>query len=61
MYAFGNADTDIQAYAEALIPLDHTYIIGALAGDSGTVAVPGEGWTELITTLLDPQGRICDF
>ncbi len=61
IYAFGNADTDIGAYNEAGIALDHTYIIGDHAGEGGTVAVPGEGWTDLIITLLDPQGRICDF
>ncbi len=60
-YAFGNADTDIAAYAEAGIPLDVTYIIGDHAGEEGTVAVAGEGWTDTIATLLDPVGRTCDF
>jgi len=60
-FAFGNADTDIQAYQEAGLAVDHTYIIGDRAGEGGTVAVAGEGWTDLITMLLDPQGRVCDF
>ena len=37
--AYGNATTDIQAYAEAGIPLADTFIIGANAGLSGTQAL----------------------
>lgn len=37
--AYGNATTDIDAYANASIPKADTYIIGANAGASGTQAV----------------------
>lgn len=60
-YAFGNASTDIQGYAEAGIDVDRTYIIGRNTGDGSTVPVAGEAWTDVITDLLDPQGRVCDF
>ena len=60
-YAFGNAVTDIQGYAAAGIPADHTYIIGEEAADATAVGVQGEGWTTTIEEVLDPQGRVCDF
>ncbi len=37
--AYGNATTDIHAYANVNIPKNRTYIIGANAGQEGTVAV----------------------
>lgn len=42
--AFGNATTDIYAYARALVPLARTWIIGDHAGEGGTRPVSG-GWT----------------
>lgn len=34
--AYGNARTDIEAYGNAGVPKDRTYIIGPLGGDEGT-------------------------
>jgi phosphatidate phosphatase PAH1 len=61
VYAFGNATTDASAYVEAGIPLAQIYMIGELAGDQGTVAVAGEGWTDVLATEITPLPRICDF
>ncbi len=43
-YAYGNAATDITAYADVGIPTDRTYIIGPEAGNGGTVAIPQADW-----------------
>ncbi|WP_020409133.1 lipin/Ned1/Smp2 family protein [Hahella ganghwensis] len=40
--AYGNADTDIAAYADAGIPKSETYIIGPEAGNGGTQAIDGD-------------------
>lgn len=40
--AYGNATTDIGAYADAGIPKADTYIIGPNAGQQGTQAIHGE-------------------
>jgi hypothetical protein len=53
--AYGNADTDITAYANAGIPKEDTFIIGPLAGDSGTVAIPNDDYTQHIATFVDAQ------
>lgn len=53
--AYGNADTDIIAYANAGIPKEQTFIIGPLAGDSGTVAIPNNDYTEHIATYVAAQ------
>ena len=45
-YAYGNATSDIGAYADAGIALDVTFIIGEHAGEGGTVDVEGDGWVE---------------
>lgn len=37
--AYGNATTDIEAYAAAGIPLERTFVIGDNAGEGGTVAL----------------------
>lgn len=42
-YAFGNATTDIDAYAAAGIPTNKTYIIGPNAGQGNTVALAKYG------------------
>jgi phosphatidate phosphatase PAH1 len=38
-YAFGNAESDIAAYALAGIPTTRTYILGPHAGQGGTIAL----------------------
>lgn len=50
--AYGNADTDIAAYENAGIPKDKTFIIGPLAGNSGTVAIPNDDYTQHISTFI---------
>lgn len=43
-YAYGNATSDIQAYEDAMIDKEDTFIIGEEAGMLGTVAIEGEDW-----------------
>ena len=43
--AYGNATTDIQAYAAAGVPKDRTFILGVHGGKEGTVAL-GEAFPE---------------
>jgi phosphatidate phosphatase PAH1 len=38
-YAYGNADTDVEAYKNAGIPDDKDFLVGKLAGDFGVVGV----------------------
>lgn len=40
--AYGNADTDIAAYADAGLPKTETYIIGPEAGNEGTQPIDGD-------------------
>ncbi len=53
--AYGNADTDITAYANAGIALDRTFIIGPEGGNGGTVAIPNDDYTQHITDFVDAQ------
>jgi hypothetical protein len=53
--AYGNADTDILAYENAGIPKDKTFIVGPLAGDSGTVAIPNMDFTQHTQTYVSAQ------
>jgi len=53
--AYGNAVTDISAYANVSIPLDHTFIIGPEGGMGGTVAIPNDDYTQHIATFVDAQ------
>jgi hypothetical protein len=52
--AYGNAATDITAYANVAVPGDHTFIIGGLGG-GGTVAIPGNDYTDHIATFIAAQ------
>ena len=58
-YAYGNADSDVRAYADAAIPKEDTFIIGELAGFEGTVAVAGEGWTAHAAEQLPKVHAVC--
>jgi phosphatidate phosphatase PAH1 len=40
VYAYGNADTDVEAYKLAGIPDDHIFLVGKLAGQMGVQAIP---------------------
>jgi hypothetical protein len=53
--AYGNATTDIGAYAEAGIPTDVTFIIGPVGGQSGTVAIANDDYTSHIASFVDAQ------
>lgn len=59
-YAYGNATSDIGAYAEAGIGLDVTFIIGEHAGEGGTVAVAGEGWVDHAAAHLPTVPAVCE-
>lgn len=43
--AYGNAPTDIQAYAAAAVPKDRTFILGVHGGEAGTVRL-GEAFPD---------------
>ena len=53
--AYGNADTDITAYANAGIALDRTFIVGPLGGTGGTVAIPNMDFSQHITDFVNTQ------
>jgi len=50
---YGNAGSDIDAYAERGIPLDRTFIIGENAGEGGTTPIEG-GWEDHIAEFVLP-------
>ena len=53
--AYGNADTDIIAYENAGIPKNKTFIVGPLAGMSGTTPIPNMDFTQHISTYVNAQ------
>ena len=53
--AYGNADTDITAYANAGIAKDHTFIIGPQGGSGGTVAIANNDYTDHIASFVAAQ------
>lgn len=53
--AYGNADTDIEAYVAAGIPEARTFIIGPLAGTPGTTSIPDNDYTQHIATFVEAQ------
>lgn len=53
--AYGNADTDIAAYADTMIPLDHTFIVGPEGGMMGTTAIPNLDYTAHIASFVSVQ------
>lgn len=55
--AYGNATTDIQAYAAAAIPKARTYIVGPNAGKEGTVAIESYG-KHLPTASASPAAAV---
>lgn len=59
-YAYGNATSDIGAYADAGIPLEVTFIIGPEAGTDGTVAIEGEGWVDHTAAHLPTVPAVCE-
>ncbi|HEX2685323.1 MAG TPA: hypothetical protein VHN14_01830 [Kofleriaceae bacterium] len=53
--AYGNADTDITAYANAGVPPGQTFIIGPLAGTRGTMPIQNNDYTQHIATYVAAQ------
>lgn len=53
--AYGNADTDITAYENAGIAKDHTFIVGPLAGNRGTVPIANNDFTAHIAGFVAAQ------
>ncbi|GGY47925.1 hypothetical protein GCM10011297_20980 [Bacterioplanes sanyensis] len=50
--AYGNADTDAEAFANVGIPLSETYMIGKNAGINGTQAITAEGYQQHIADVV---------
>jgi LNS2 (Lipin/Ned1/Smp2) len=53
--AYGNADTDITAYANAAIPKAQTFIVGPLAGMGMTQPIANMDFTDHIATYVAAQ------
>jgi LNS2 (Lipin/Ned1/Smp2) len=53
--AYGNATTDITAYANVAIPLNHTFIVGPEGGKGGTTAIPNMDFTAHIASYVAAQ------
>jgi LNS2 (Lipin/Ned1/Smp2) len=53
--AYGNADTDITAYANAGVPSTQTFIIGPLAGTRGTMPIANNDYTQHIASFVAGQ------
>lgn len=50
--AYGNADTDAEAFANVGIPLSETYIIGDKAGINGTQPITAAGYQQHISDVV---------
>lgn len=59
--AYGNASTDIGAYAAAGIPKEETYIIGKNAGNDNTQPLYGDYSYHLFTVVEDTPYANCSF
>jgi len=59
-YVYGNAESDIFAYAGAGIPTDRTHIIGAHAGKGGTKALSG-GYTDHLSWVNEQPQAVQPF
>lgn len=53
--AYGNADTDISAYENVGIAKNLTFIVGPLAGNRQTVAIPNMDFTAHISAFIAAQ------
>jgi hypothetical protein len=56
--AYGNAVTDVGAYAAAGIPTDVTFIIGPVGGQGGTVAIPDNDYTAHIASFVQSRPAV---
>ena len=53
--AYGNAASDIDAYADARIPLSNTFIIGENAGVGGTTPIQDQDFSQHIRDYVNKQ------
>lgn len=53
--AYGNASSDVDAYEDAGIPKDITFIIGEFAGANGTQPIANNDFTDHIADFVDSQ------
>jgi hypothetical protein len=56
--AYGNATTDVGAYAAAGIATNVTFIIGPVGGQGGTVAIANNDYTSHIASFVDAQPSV---
>lgn len=52
--AYGNAESDIQAYEDAAIPKNITFIVGPFAGASGTQTIADNDYGDHIAEFVEP-------
>lgn len=53
--AYGNATSDIDAYEDAMIPKEITFIVGEFAGQSGTQAIANNDYSQHIADFVMQQ------
>ncbi|CAM2064604.1 LNS2 domain-containing protein [Sulfidibacter corallicola] len=53
--AYGNADTDIEAYERVGIPKNQTFTIGDLTGESGTAPIEQEHYFDHIDAVVEDR------
>lgn len=53
--AYGNAESDIDAYEDAGIPKDISFIVGEFAGASGTMAIENNDFSDHIADFVEQQ------
>jgi len=56
-YAYGNAATDVYAYAVAGIPASKTWLIGSVGGQGGTNAVVDDWTAHLVEAAAHPDAN----
>lgn len=52
--AYGNATSDIDAYEDAGVPKEITFIVGPEAGAAGTVAIEGNDFSSHVSDFVQP-------
>ena len=58
-YAYGNAQTDIEAYEDTGIPKETTFIIGPEAGNLGTQAITAEDYVDHFLDFMPSVPTVC--
>lgn len=56
--AYGNAESDVQAYDDGSIPKALTFTINEAEGKDGTVGVSNGDWTSHISEFVQPQPTV---